>query len=652
MPASNRTIDIATALLPDGLATKIASLYQEWEMLRNVWAESKQEIQNYIFAQDTTQTTNADLPWKNSTHIPKLCQIRDNLHANYMAALFPNDRPFEWEGDDEDSEAKDKRQTIEAYMENKTRQGGFRSEMSKCVADYIDYGNTFAMVDFIAESITDTQTGEQISGYVGPKVVRISPMDIVFNPTASDFNTTPKIIRTLATLGSLKSEMEDHPEKGYLDEVFSRVIQNRQKFSGLAQGDFYKTEAYQFAGFSSWFHYFTSDYVELLDFYGDIYDYNTGAFHKNQCITVVDRSYIIRQGPNPSWLGNQVIHHAGWRLRPDNLYAMGPLDNLVGMQYRIDHLENAKADAFDLIIHPVMKIKGIVEDFDYGPNSRIYIGDDGDVTFQAPDTTCLQGDNQIAMYEQKMEEMAGAPKQAMGFRTPGEKTAYEVQVLENGANRVFINKTSYLEENFEEPILNNMLECSRRNMNISDTIRTMDDQYGVVMFTKITKEDITANGKIRPVGARHFARNANIIQNLTQFANSAIGQDPAVNVHVSGKKMAYLFEELLGMERYGLVQDNIRVAESLATEELKQAAMQTLQQKAQASGASTPPGSGDQPPQSGGTLPQPQAAPNGQPTSLPDNYAGPKPNQFAFLGPRTGIGQVPRGATPGKTNSV
>jgi hypothetical protein len=27
---------------------------------------------------------------------------------------------------------------------------------------------------------------------------------------------------------------------------------------------------------------------------------------------------------------------------------MGPLDNLVGLQYRIDHLENAKADALDL----------------------------------------------------------------------------------------------------------------------------------------------------------------------------------------------------------------------------------------------------------------------------------------------------------------
>lgn len=649
MAQSTRTLDINDWLRPDNTASEIARRFQEWEMYRNGWASQKQEVQNYIFATDTSQTTNAQLPWKNSTHMPKLCQIRDNLHANYMAALFPNDRPIVWEGDDEDSEAKSKRQIIEAYMENKLRQGGFRTEISKCVTDYIDYGNCFATVEFVAEETVDSVTGEKIPGYVGPRVARISPLDIVFNPANTDFATTPKIIRSLKTVGSLHAEIDDHPERGYLSGVFEKLMETRSKFTGMALEDFYKTEAYQFAGFSSFFHYFTSDYVEILDFYGDLYDASTKTFYKNYCITVVDRCHILRMEKNPSWMGNKTIMHAGWRLRPDNLYAMGPLDNLVGMQYRIDHLENAKADAFDLIIHPVIKIKGLVEEFNYGPNERIYIGDDGDVTFEAPDTTCLNADTQIAMYEQKMEEMAGAPKQAMGFRTPGEKTAYEVQILENGANRVFINKTSYFEEVFLEELLNLMLESARRNMGISDTVRTMDDQYGVVMFTKITKDDITARGKIRPVGARHFARNANIIQNLTQWANSAIGQDPSVNVHMSGKKLAYLFEELLGLERYHLVQDNIRVAESLQTEELKQSAMQVLQEQNQ-SGQMAPP-AGAQPQGPGGQV-QPQQAGNGQPTSLPDNYKGPGPNQFAFMSPRTHVGAVPAGATAGRLNSV
>jgi hypothetical protein len=582
--AGNQALEIKDIMKPDGLATQIADQFIEWEMFRNTWMSQKKEIQEYIFATDTLHTSNAGLPWKNSVHIPKLCQIRDNLQANYMAAMFPNDRPINWEGDDENADAVDKRRVIEAYMENKMRLSKFRTVIGECVNDYIDYGNCFGMVEFVSESTEDPDTGETNQGYVGPRLVRISPRDIVFNPIAARFEDTPKIIRTIKTLAALKAEIESKPEMSYLSDVFDRIETSRHYFRGAAQADYAANAAYQIAGFSSWDNYMTSNYVEILDFYGDIYDPESQELMKNYCVTVVDRSYIARKRPNANWLGAAPIFHVGWRLRPDNLYAMGPLDNLVGMQYRIDHLENAKSDAYDLIIHPVMKVQGMVEDFEYGPGERIFIGDDGDVAFMAPDTTMLQADTQVAIYEAKMEEMAGAPKQAMGFRTPGEKTAYEVQILENGANRIFLNKTSYFEEMFIEPVLNAMLESARRNMGITDLVRVVDDQFGAVSFMKITKDDIKARGKIRPIGARHFARNANIVQNLTQLSNSPIGQDPAVINHISGIKLAKVFEELLGLERFDLVQENVRVMEAANTQKLAGAAQQVAMEQMAPSG--------------------------------------------------------------------
>lgn len=573
---AEKAIEIRDVMKPDGLATQIADMFVEWEMYRQTWASQKKEIREYLFATDTRHTTNSSLPWKNSVHIPKLCQLRDNLQANYMAAMFPNDRPINWEGDDENADAVEKRRVIEAYMENKLRQSKFRTEVAKCVNDFIDWGNCFALVEFVNETTQDQITGETITGYVGPRMSRISPLDIVFDPTAARFEDSPKVIRTVETLASLRSKMESHPELAYLEEVFKKMKESRHHFRGTTPGDYTKNATYQMDGFGSWEDYMDSNYVELLTFYGDIYDPEKDELRKNQILTVVDRSYIIREETNPSWFGTAPIFHVGWRLRPDNLYAMGPLDNLVGMQYRIDHLENAKSDAYDLILHPVMKVIGTVQDFDYGPGERIYCGDDGDVTFMPPDTTMLSADTQIAIYEAKMEEMAGAPKQAMGFRTPGEKTAYEVQILENGANRIFLNKTSYFEEMFLEPIINTMLETSRRNMEPSELIRVVDDQFGAVAFMKVTKEDITARGKIRPVGARHFARNANIIQNLTQLANSVIGQDGAVMNHISGLKLAKVVEELLGLERFDLVSENVRVMEQAETQRVAGAAQQVL----------------------------------------------------------------------------
>jgi hypothetical protein len=255
---------------------------------------------------------------------------------------------------------------------------------------------------------------------------------------------------------------------------------------------------------------------------------------------------------------------------------MGPLDNLVGMQYRIDHLENLKADVFDQIAYPVLKIKGDVEDFEFEPGARIYMGEEGDVGYLAPDPTALQADLQIQILENKMEEMAGAPKQAMGFRTPGEKTAFEVQMLQNSASRIFEHKTAHFERSFLEPVLNNMLEIARRNMNMSDLVRSIDEDYGVELFKTITKDDITASGKIVPIGARHFAERARRVQSLQQLYQIKLA-DPSVAAHMSGKEFARILSEELGEPT--LFGENIMVAEQLETQQAVQEAEMMNQQQ-------------------------------------------------------------------------
>jgi len=573
---AGRTLDITEYIgTPETLAAAIVSKYQDWDKFRQVWIEEKKELRNYIFATDTTKTTNATLPWKNSTTTPKLTQIRDNLHANYMAALFPNDEWLLWEGDDEDSEAAEKRKIIQAYMMNKLRQSNFINTVSKMVYDYIDYGNVFATSEFVNETRTDADTGEVYPGYVGPKALRVSPYDIVLNPVAETFELTPKIVRSIKSLGEISADIQDHPESGYLEKVFSKIVETRKSVAGFTINDMKKDQGFQIDGFGNILNYYQSGYVEILEFHGDLYDVEENKLLKNYIITIVDRTHVLRKVSNPSWRGSS-FRHAGWRLRPDNLMAMGPLDNLVGMQYRIDHLENLKADVFDLIAHPVMKVRGFVEDFDYGPGEKIYTGEDGDVEMMRPDTTALNADTQIALLENKMEEYAGAPRQAMGIRTPGEKTKFEVQTLDNASSRIFLNKVSYFERNFLEPLLNDMLELARRNMDVSDVVRIVDDEFGAALFETITPEDLNARGKIRPIGARHFASKANQFQNLLNLMNSAVGQDPAVNVHFSGLKIAQVVEELLEIQKFDLVAPNIRVAEQLETQRLMNAGQNTL----------------------------------------------------------------------------
>lgn len=552
-----KTLDIQTLISPDGVAEAIGLQWHEWNSLRSGFINESREIRNYVFATDTSTTSNGKLPWANSTTTPKLTQIYDNLKANYSAALFPNADWLRWEGDDRDDNSRAKKEVIQAYMSTKLRQSSFEKTMDRLIDDYVLYGNCFATVEYV-EDIVNLPTGETIEKYIGPRVVRISPYDIVFNPTAADFENTPKIIRSLLTIGEVAKLAESDPN---YKVVYDKMMVNR-KAALSSTLPLEKSDAFVADGFSNINHYYGSNYVEVLTFYGDLFDITTETYLTNHKITVVDRAYVVKQEPIASWLGSTPVYHSGWRSRPDNLYSMSPLANLVGMQYRIDHLENLKADVFDQIALPMLKIKGDVEEFTHQPGERIYIGDEGDVGYLHPDTTALNADFQIQALENKMEEMAGAPRQAMGVRTPGEKTAFEVQSLDNAAGRIFQHKAKKLEVEMVQQVLNGMLEAGRRNLDVTDVVRVVDSDLGLESFVQITRDDLKASGKLYPVGASHFAERAQRVQNLQQLAQ--FKSDPTIAPHLSGKAIARLLSEELGeKELYG---ENISVQEQLETQ--------------------------------------------------------------------------------------
>lgn len=622
---AGKSLDLKDVIVEDQLGVSVARTFQTWNTLRQNKILEWAELRKYVYATDTTKTSNSKLPWKNKTTIPKLCQIRDNLHANYMATLFPKRKWLLWEADDNDSDQQDKKTAIVNYMSWVIAQDRFKSEISKCVYDYIDYGNTFGTVEWIDQR-QELKDRQQV-GYVGPAVRRLSPLDTVMNPIAPDFERAPKMVRTLVSLGEVKEMLErlstDENRQMYQDlwQYLRNVRGTVNQFVGdlNVHNDFYMVD-----GFDSFRHYLGSDYCELITFYGDMYDVETDTYLRNHVITVVDRHKVIQKEPNPSYFGHPPIYHVGWRTRQDNLWAMGPLDNLVGMQYRLDHVENLKADVFDLITFPPLKIKGYVEDFEWGPFARIYVGEEGDVTPIPPAFQVLEANTEIDMLQKQMEEMAGAPKEAMGFRTPGEKTAYEVQRLENAASRIFQSKVAQFEEKFVEPLLNAMLELARRNITSLQSIRVWDDEFKLNDFQTLTPDDITGSGRIKPLAARHFAEKAERIQNLNNFFGSALGQDQAVKIHFSTIKLAQMFEEMLDVQDYELVMPFVRMAEQADAQRLANAQEEKILTEAMTSSGLKPDDFDQDNPALAGAAPPPQDG---------ENPVPPPPTASATAGP-------------------
>lgn len=536
-------ITLHSGLEEHALATQITNWFTSKKSGKQEWENRVKENIEFVYATSTRETSDHG-EWSNSTHIPKITQIHDNLSANYTDALFGGRDWFEFSAGDEKENTVEKAKAVKAYLETKHDWNDFVSVMGKLLQDWVQTGNCFARVEYV-RIVETNEDDEEAVVYEGPRVVRISPYDVVMDYRAESFDESPVCIRSIKSRSELIRDAEEQPNLGYDPEALESILEIRRVLGEHKAADINKLSQQQFDGFTSAADYFQSGDVEILEFIGDIYDEQSGELLKNHIITVADRRFVLRKRPLNSIDGRRQIYHCGWRDRPDNLWAMGPLDNLAGMQYRINHLENARADAFDQMLSPDRVHIGNVQIEQDGPVTNYFIDDgQGNVFNLAPDSTVLNADFQIERLEAQMEAYAGAPREAMGIRTPGEKTKFEVAQLQNAAGRMFQHKLGYFERNFVEPVLNGELEISQRSLNTVDVVKTIDDDLGVTEFLQITKDDLTSKGKLKARGASHFAKKAQAIQELQAFAQ-ALQQDPEMKVHFPPKARAKIWATAL-----------------------------------------------------------------------------------------------------------
>ena len=563
------------SFIPDLTARGIVDRWTQLSSERNNWLSRTADLRKYINAPDTSYTEVGKLEWKNRTVIPKLTQIFDNLIAQYKQALMPNDDWLSFQGYSVEDAKKEA--YIEQYIKYKLEQSDFELTLRKILTDFVIYGVCCAGVRFVEDTSISPVTQEEIVRYKGGKIFRVSPLDFVIEPRASSFDESIFIRRYLMPVNELK-KLQENPELSPFkinSESITEAIKTRGFFYELE--DDIKESGFRVDGFGSPQEYFMSGHVEVLEFWGDFYDPENDIYKPNQTIAVIDRMWTLYEGDNPMLNGKKPYAFTSWRERTDNLYGQSPLEQLVGMQYRIDHLENLKADIFDLIAHPVVVITGNpTEDFEWKPGNVYYAGLEGKVEMMRPDATALAANTEISLYMNLMEEMAGAPKQTAGFRTPGEKTAYEVSVLQTGANKMFLEKTSHFEQSFLKRILENFYIITITNLDSEDFMRIFNEELNTYEIIGVNKSDIVADGQFKLSGSSHFEKRQRAVQELTQVVNT-ISSIPSTSYHIDGYQVARLLERELGFERYSLVKEYKAIEDSVNAQAVQQMTAQENQ---------------------------------------------------------------------------
>lgn len=575
MSKSNSSGYMLTLEDVDDVAVRITELWTRYNTERRNALTLNEEARRFVYATDIDATSAADQPHKNRTHQPKLTQIADTLKSQYFEASLSMPEFFRLPPPKGVTASMAK--AMEKWIRVKAEQRKFRENTGRQLAnDFVDYGNCFVTVDYIIERDNNGNVR-----YKGPDWKRISPLDIVFNPRV-DFNKSPKIQRCHMHIADIKDFPKTFPNAGFKESVIAKAISSRHPEGVTDWIEVIRERGINMDGYGGFDAYFKQDVAEVLIYRGDVFNPNTGETQRNRVVYIMDRVHVIRNEPSRAPSGFDGIHHAGWRMRPDNSWAQGPLDNIVGMQYRIDHLENLKADVFDVIAQPVIFVKGddVMEPAGgYQPGATYYGGVDSDVRMLVPDSTALNANNEIAIYHRMMEEMAGAPPETRGIRTPGEKTAFEVSKLDQNATMMFVDKARIFERMLET-MLKETFELMLINFDIEDYTDIFGDDSDAEALEILSRQSALSRGEFVAMGARHWTRRNRETIEMQNFMNGPL-KDPKVRAHVDGSKLAAFWERKLNLEDEGIVEDYAGIKEDVRLQAIAQEEAAKLQEEAE-----------------------------------------------------------------------
>lgn len=546
-----RSVSVADYSDKNLVGSTISNLWLELNSSRrgamNLW----KEVDAYRFATDTRSLEGMN-HFDHSVHIPSTHMVDEKLGSILNATAFPHEDWLGWEALDRDALSVAKRDKVLAYLRKIHAQTKFTRTGKRAIDDLKAYGNCFAQTVFVNES--REEDGKVVSGYVGPRTYRISPFDIAFDPTAPSWDDTYKIVHERKSIADFVEFAESNTELVNQDAIQMLLDTRRGGWDSISSNEYYKDSQFVDHGYESALSYLRSGFVDLLWFYGTIYDEDTGKVHRNRCIVVADLNHIIMDTHKP----DPRIRKGSWKERPDNLWAQSPLEPVVGLNYMINHRENAKDDAIDRMIHPDKLYIGEVEIIHDEVTGRdeIWAPLNGDARDIAPDASTLSFNTEIDRIEQTIMEVVGLPSDILGFRSPGEKTAFEVQNITEGAFRGFIDHVAQWEQDFLEKVVADQVAVALDNFqDVQEVLLTNEKGYQIPV--QVTKEDLSANATIVPKGARRFSR---MLQQIASIQNLAQIQQ-LVGMHLDTYNLAKAIEQLGGLTDFKVVKKFAALAE-------------------------------------------------------------------------------------------
>jgi hypothetical protein len=477
--------------------------------------------------------------WRHKLTGAKAYEATETIVGYLMAATFPN---RDWFGVEptapHDEDNLQLARLIKRHITNKLDESGFKSQWAVFLRQLVITGTSVIALPWRVDEDTryeheklekadpeddDTYRAVEISykTYDAPAISTLDMFDCYIDPTVSDPNKGAFIRRLTKSKGELVDMMED----GLYDLELKDILE-AEDCSNTTSGS-RKTQIRTFEGLTN-NDWAPTELVQLIEYWGDVYNNETGELDKNMLVTMMG-SKVISYERSPFWCGKPFIIGT-YSMTGHSPYGFGGIQPVLGLLHQLDIITNQRLDNLELSINGMWTLRsdGVLQPDDVytEPGRVLQVSDHNDLMpLQSQNQSWAVTYQEGGLLEQTVDKSFGTGNYiSSNQQRSGERvTATEVAAVRDAGGNRLSTVHKHIEETALIPFLAKLFTMVHQHTMEPVTVRVAGegaDEYG---YWELEPTDFNSPVKLRPIGSDNIIERKAYVQARLEFVQAVSG---------------------------------------------------------------------------------------------------------------------------------
>jgi hypothetical protein len=515
------------------------------EEVEESWLECWAKYLNTPNAESNIQSSiikrvgDVETQWRHHLTGAKAYEAVETIVGYLMAATFPN---REWFGVEPTAPHDDDNlklaRLIKRHITNKLDESGFKSSYAVFLRQLVVTGTSVIALPwrteteerYKQEAIEDGETTlytpakYMYNVYDAPSMEVLDVFDCYVDPECHDPNKGAFIRKLTKSKGELITLAKDGTYN-----VSPKDIVNLQcnSNSGFDSSGSRANQVTTFEGLNvnSWS---PTEMVELIEYWGDVYDEETGDCECNMIVTLMNGE-VIGYEPSPFWCGKPFIIGT-YSMTGHSPYGFGGIQPVLGLLHQLDIITNQRLDNLELAINNMWTLKsdGVLQpDEVYTEPGRVFmVGDHNDLQPLASQSQSWAVTYQEAgLLEQTVDKSFGTGNYiSSNQQRSGERvTATEVAAVRDAGGNRLSTVHKHIEETALIPLLGKLFSLVHQFTTEPVTVRVAGDGADEYNYWELEPTDFNMPCQLRPVGSDNIIERKAYVQARLEFVQAISG---------------------------------------------------------------------------------------------------------------------------------